>query len=116
MSDVAKINDELLRYSQKLAIAVNDYDTACADAANKRTDRDVLWAKELLKSDAKTVSEREAEAMIICESTIRECRISEAMRDALKERIRSLQSVLNATQTRAAFLKEEMKFAGKDYV
>jgi hypothetical protein len=37
------------------------------------------------------------------------------MRDGLKERIRALQALLNATQTRAAFLKEEMKLAGADF-
>ena len=63
----------------------------------------------MLKADGKTVSDREAEVIVICERAIRDCRISEAMRDALKERIRALQAVLNATQTRAAFLKAEMK-------
>lgn len=110
MSDVSKINAELLDFSRKLAVASNEYTDACTDAANKRTDRDVQWAKELLKSTGKTVSEREAEVMIICESVVRDCRISEAMRDALKERIRALQGVLNATQTRASFEKAEMKF------
>ena len=109
MSDVPRINQELLDYSRKLALAVNEYDKACVDAAAKRTDRDVQWAKEMLKAEGKTVSDREAEVMVICESVVRDCRISEAMRDALKERIRALQSVLNATQTRAAFLKAEMK-------
>jgi Iap family predicted aminopeptidase len=109
MSDVGKINQELLDYSRKLALAVNEYDTACVDAANKRTDRDVRWAQEMLRSEGKTVADREAEVMVICEAIVRECRISEAMRDALKERIRALQSVLNAAQTRAAFLKAEMK-------
>lgn len=109
MSDVPTITAELLKYSQRLAVAVNEYDKACVEAANKRTDRDVQWAQEMLKTTAKTVAEKEAEVMVICAPVVRECRISEAMRDALKERIRALQSVLNATQTRAAFLKAEMK-------
>ncbi len=112
MSDIAHINRELTETSQRLMIAVNEYDKACAEAANKRTDRDVRWAQEMLKADGKTVAERESEVMIICAAVVRECRISEAMRDALKERIRALQSTLNATQTRAAFLKAEMKFTG----
>lgn len=109
MSDVARINAELLDFSRKLALASNEYAEACADAANKRTDRDVRWAQELLKSKGKTVSEREAEVMVICETVVRDCRISEAMRDALKVRVRALSDVLNATQTRASFLKDEMK-------
>ncbi len=115
MGDVATINAELMKFSQRLATAVNEYDVACKDAAEKRTDYDVQWAKTLLKSQLKTVSERNSEAVVICESAMRDARIAEAMRDALKERIRALEAVLNACQTRAAFLKEEMKLAGKDY-
>lgn len=115
MSDQAKINQELLDYSKKLAIASNEYTDACLQAAIKRSDYDVEWAKGMLKVEGKTVSDREAEATIICEYVMREARIAESMRDGLKERIRALQSVLNATQTRAAFLKAEMQLAGKDY-
>lgn len=115
MSDVAKINGELVRYSQSLAIAVNEYTDACKDAAEKRSTFDLERAKTLLKSALKTVAERESEAVVICELSMREVRIAEALRDALKERIRALESVLNATQTRAAFLKAEMKLAGRDY-
>jgi len=46
---------------------------------------------------------------------MRDARIAEAMRDALKERIRALQAVLNACQTRAGFLKEEMRMTGRSY-
>jgi len=115
LSDVATINNEPVKYSQRLATAVNEFDVACKDAAEKRTDYDVTWAKSLLKSQLKTVSERNSEAVVICESAMREARIAEAIRDALKERIRALQAVLNACQTRASFLKEEMRLAGKDY-
>lgn len=115
MSDVAKINQELVEFSKKLAIASNEYTEACVDSAIKRSDYDVAKAKAMLKADGKTVAERDAEVMIICEPTMREARIAESMRDALKERIRALQSVLNACQTRAAFLKAEMQLAGKDY-
>lgn len=113
--DVAKINSELVRYSQSLAIAVNEYSDACRDAAEKRSTFDLERAKSLLRSSLKTVAERESEALVVCESSMRDARIAEAMRDALKERIRALESVLNACQTRAAFLKEEMKLAGRDY-
>ncbi len=115
MSDVAKINQELVDYSKKLALASNEYSDACREAASLRSDYDVAKAKAMLKSALKTVGERQSEATITCESVMREARISEAMRDALKERIRALESVLNAAQTRASFLKAEMKIAGKDY-
>ena len=110
MSDVAKINQELLDYSKKLAVASNEYTEACRKAADSRSDYDVAKAKTMLKSALKTVGDRQSEATVICEGVMRQARIDEAMRDALKERIRALESVLNAAQTRAAFLKSEMKF------
>lgn len=115
MSDVAKINHELADLSKKLALASNEYSDACKNAATLRSDYDVAKAKAMLKSALKTATERQAEATITCENAMREARISEAMRGALKERIRALESVLNAAQTRASFLKAEMKLAGREY-
>jgi hypothetical protein len=115
MSDVVQINGSLVKTSKRLAIASNKYTKACREAAEKRTDYDVQWAQELLKADGETVSERQANTTIVCRDAMREARIAEAERDALRERLRALQAVLNATQTRAAFLKEEMRLAGRDY-
>jgi len=114
-NDIATINASLIKTCERLAQASNEYSIACQEAADKRTDYDVQWAQELLKAPGDTVSERQAFVTGICAATMREARISEAMRDALKERIRALQAILNATQTRASFLKEEMRLAGKDY-
>jgi hypothetical protein len=50
MSDVAKINQELLDYSKKLATASNEYSEACQKAASLRSDYDVAKAKAMLKS------------------------------------------------------------------
>jgi hypothetical protein len=69
----------------------------------------------MLKSSLKTAIDRQAEATLTCEVEMRAARIDEAVRDATKERLRALESVLNATQTKASFLKAEMKLAGKDY-
>lgn len=110
MSDVAKITQELVSLSKKLALASNDYTDACREAADKRSTYDVERAKELLRTKGKTVGEREAHVSIVCESVMRDARISEAMREALKERLKALTATLNATQTRASFLKAEMKF------
>ena len=115
MSEVMKINQELASLSKKLAIASNEYSDACKKAAGARSDYDLAKAKATLKSSLKTASDRQAEATILCEAEMREARINEALRDATKERLRALESVLNATQTRAGFLRDEMKLAGKDY-
>ena len=115
MSDVVQINGSLVKTSKRLAIASNKYTKACRDAAEKRTDYDVQWAQELLRAPGETVSERQANTTIVCKDSMREARIAEAMRDATKERIRALTAILNATQTRAGFLRDEMRLAGKDY-
>ena len=115
MSEVIKINQELADLSRKLGLASNEYSKVCKDAAGFRSDYDVAKAKAMLKSELKTAADRQAEATITCETEMREARISEAMRDATKERLRALEAVLNACQTRASFLKAEMKLAGKDY-
>lgn len=113
MNDVAKMMAELTDYSRKLAIASNEYSDACRAAAERRSDYDVAWAQSLLRSQLKTVGERESQAVIACETYMRDARIAEAMRDALKERIRALEAVLNATQTRSRFLEGEMKLGDR---
>ncbi len=106
MAELIRINSELTRLSKSLATAVNQFETASKDAAEKRTDRDVRWAQELLKADGKTVSERESEVMIICASVVRDCRIAEAMRDALKERVRAIQTVISVLQSQLRHFEE----------
>lgn len=113
MSDVAKIMSELTDFSRKLAIASNDYSALCRDAANARSDYDVAWAKALLRSNGSAKDIRESEAVQAVEAEMREARIKEALRDAMKERIRALESVLNATQTRSRFLEHEMKLGDR---
>ena len=113
MSDVAKMMGELTDYSRKLAVASNEYTDACQSAAIRRSDYDVAWAKALLRSDGSAKDVREAEAVQVCETEMRDARIAEALRDALKERIRALEAVLNATQTRSRFLEHEMKLGDR---
>ena len=113
--DIAKISTELKRLSRRLAVTSNEYNKACRKAADSRSDYDLAKAKAMLKSEHKTAADRQAEATITCEPEMRTARIHEAMRDATRERLRALESVLNATPTRASFLKAEMKLAGQSY-
>ncbi len=106
MAELIRINNELTRLSKSLALAVGQFEVAIKEAAEKRTDRDVRWAQELLKADGKTVAERESEVMIICQSFVRECRIAEAMRDGLKERIRAIESVISVQQSQLRHFEE----------
>jgi hypothetical protein len=113
--DIAKISIELRRLSRRLAVTSNEFNKACRKAANSRSDYDLAKAKAMLKSELKTATDRQSEATVICEQEMRTARIDEAMRDATKERLRALEAVLNATQTKASFLKAEMKLSGRDY-
>jgi hypothetical protein len=115
MSEVNEINRTLTRLSRRIAVASNKYVRACRTAAEKRTEYDVTWARQLLKAQGETVSERQSSTTILVKDEMLAARIAEGERDALKERLRALQSVLNAVQTRARMLSDELKLSGKDY-
>jgi ABC-type oligopeptide transport system substrate-binding subunit len=112
--DVVAVNRQLTRLSRRLAVASNEYTKASRKAADSRSDYDVSKAKAMLK-ELKTAVDRQAEATLTCETEMRAARIDEALRDAVKERLKALEAVLNATQTKASFLKAEMQLAGKGY-
>lgn len=108
MSDLINIEEELVRLSTNLNDLTSEFEGLCRVAANARCDYDVAWAKALLQHDAKgmTVAVREALATETCEKLMREARIAEAIRDAAKERIRALQSLLTVHQSRLKWLDE----------
>jgi hypothetical protein len=114
LSDQVQIENELLRLTKALETASNEYTELCRLAARARDDYDVAKARALLKTNKELkVDEKKAEALLACEPLMRDAHIQESMRDAMKERIRALSDILNATQTRASFLKEEMRLAGR---
>lgn len=114
MSDQIQIDNELMRLSKSLAEASNEYTTLCQRAAEARDEYDIAKAKAMIRADSKAkVDVMKAEVTLICESQMRDAHIAEAQREAMKERLRALQSVLNAIQTRAAFLRAELNLAGR---
>ena len=114
MSDQVQIDNELKRLSKALAEGSNEYTKLCREAAETRDDYELAKAKAMLKIGKDTkVDLMKAEATLIVEAEMRAAHIAEAQREAMKERIRALEAVLNAVQTRASFLKEEMKLAGR---
>ena len=116
MSDQIAIDNELQRISKAIQIASNEYSDLCRDAAETRDEYEVAKAKSMLKADSKLkVDQMKAQTLLTCESQMRSAHIAEAKREAMKERLRSLQSVLNALQTRAGFLKAEMQMAGRNF-
>ena len=108
MGELIKINAELLRLSQSLAKAVNDFEDASIEAAELRSAYDVKWAQTLLKVRFEDGTEaiKKAMATEICQHEMTATRIKEAMRDALKERIRALSTVLSVQQSRLRHMED----------
>lgn len=99
-----------MRLSKALGVAVNDYTDATKDAAEKRTAYDVLWAQAMLKTpDDKTQKIKEALATEVCAVQMLQARVAEAVRDALKERIRALETVLSVQQSRLRYIESTEK-------
>lgn len=106
MPDLIQIDHELVRLSQALGTAVDEYETVCKDAAEARSVYDIAKAKALLRADGSSRELREAEATIETQTQMTECRIKENLMGAVKERIRALQSVISVQQTRLRYLDE----------
>lgn len=104
--DIISIHKELIRLSKALAVAVNEFAEAAREAAANRTDYDVKWAQAMLATpDDVTQKIKEALSTKQCASEMLAARVSEANRDALKERIRALETVLSVQQSRLRYLE-----------
>jgi hypothetical protein len=112
MSQVVEINAELVRLSSALAAAVIEYEKALKTTATAQTDYEVAKAQAELKAEG-TETQRKAEGVVTTKDLLREFRIARATERAYSARIESLQTRMTATQTRAAFEREEMKLAGR---
>lgn len=110
MSDQVSIENELVRLSTALDGASVEYMALCQDAARKRDEYELAKAKAMLKAAGANADMRRAEVVEICQAQMTASHIAEAKRDGMKERLRALSDVLNALQTRASFLREEMRF------
>ena len=110
MSDQASIERELVRLSGALDIASVEYMDLCQDAARRRDEYELAKAKAMLKAEGSSADKRQAEVVTICSDLMTASHIADAKRDGMKERLRALSDVLNALQTRASFLREEMRF------
>jgi len=111
MSDLINIEKELVRLGGALDLLTTDFEGLCRRAADARSDYDIAWAKALLKSNGSAKDIRESEAVQVVETEMREARIAEAIRDAAKERIRALESLLTVHQSRLKWLDEGKRFA-----
>ncbi len=105
-SELITINEELDRLIAALRIAVVGFESAIKDAAEKRTIYDVAWAKAFLSQAEGTQKQKESEAVQIVESFMRDARIAESTRDAFKERLRAIETVISVQQSRLKHLEE----------
>lgn len=110
MSDQVEIENELIRHARALDTASVEYMELCREAAVKRDRLELERSKAMVKSTGANADARKAEVTLICAELMTEAHIAEARRDGMKERLRALSDVLNATQSRASFLREEMRF------
>lgn len=106
MPDLIQIDKELVRLTQALGTATDEYETLCREAAEARSTYDVAKAKALLRADGSSRELREAEATLLVQSEMLECRIKENLMGALKERVRALQSAISVQQSRLRYLDE----------
>lgn len=106
MSDLISINEEMSRLITALRVAVVGFEKSVRDAADKRTTYDVEWAKAFLSVAEGTQKQREAEAVLIVKTFMREARIAEATRDAFKERLRAIETTISVQQSRLRHLEE----------
>ena len=106
MSDLVSIDRELTRLCEALNLLVDEFEGLCRTAADSRTTYDIEWAKALLGADEGTQKIKEAEATLVCKNYMTEARIAEAIRDAAKERIRAIESMLTVHQSRLRFMDE----------
>jgi hypothetical protein len=105
-TDLIQIDQELVRLSQALGTAIDEYEAVCKQAAEARSAYDIERARALLKANGSSRELREAEATVLTKDQMTECRIKENLMGALKERIRALQSVISVQQTRLRYLDE----------
>lgn len=110
-NDLISIERELVRLASALDLLTEEFDGLCKNAANLRTDYDVQWAQVFLKCDEGTQKVKEAETTLVCQRLMRESRVAEGIRDAAKERIRALQTLITVHQSRLKWLDEGKRFS-----
>ena len=110
MSDLINIEQELARLAGNLDTLTQEFEGICRNAAEARCLYDIEWAKALLRADSGTQKIKEAVATRACEKFMHEARIAESIRDAYKERIRAIESILTVHQSRLRWLDEGKRF------
>lgn len=105
-----EIEKELTDWMREFDTLSNEYRDISLDAATKRDALDLKRAQVMLRAPKDyTVDMKKAHVTELCHMEETECHIAETQRDWYKERLRALAGLLNASQSKAALLREDMK-------
>lgn len=94
-----ELDEELHRLNSRLEGKTEAFAILARDAAVAEVDYKIEFAKALLVSGKKTVSEREADALIQCEDYYRARKVNEAVANACLEAMRSIRDQISAVQS-----------------
>lgn len=107
-----RVEEEIRRLSRRLEQKADELPALFQAAAEAEAAYRLTYAKALLTSDKKTVSEREADALVACERLFNDRLVKQAVADATKEAVRATQVQLTAACSVGASLRAEMSLAG----
>lgn len=118
MSESFDLNRRLIEHSKELMERSKEYSDLAHDAVMSRNSYDMAKsrARLVVRTDPLmskwTVAEKDAQVLILCESEMVSARVSEAMLDACKMRLRAVEASLGAIQSQAKLLRTEVSLAG----
>lgn len=99
--------DALGRLAWRLEAKTDALSSLLLDAAEAEVRYKVAYAKALLRSELKTVAEREADATLQCENELMARKTTEAVADACRESVRSLRDQLDAVRSLNASARDQ---------
>lgn len=109
-TNLQKLNEDLNATSVQLLEECDALNVASRDYAVKENAYRMARAKAMLKAETGTVDVKKAAVDIITETERLDAHIAEGILDSVRERVRSLRSVLSALQTIAGSHKAEADF------
>lgn len=107
----AELNTAMLDKSAQVDEALDQYREANREWVNADRTARIARAQAYLVSKGKTVAEREAFVEIECDSETFEEHRLDSLRNGAKEALRARLAQLNALQSMASAIREEMRLA-----
>lgn len=109
-----EMDTELLTWMREYDTRSNEYRQIGDEATQKRDFYDLAKARAMLKAPSNyTVDMKKAHVKEVCQRESTECHIAESTRDWYKERLRALAGLLNAAQSRARLISEDIKLTNQ---